>query len=260
MKIKKMTIIELLQKTEFDRVMDCIARRYPKQASMRPFYREAWDIILHTEPTITDDPIRVRAIEGGLPFSIDLEGWKWEKVVGCELELDDDVKCSDEELAAQCLWHLTFYGFTPEDMANAFPEEDEDPTLLPRRKRINLLINTFCDKCPDVRRGQLGYLYKTRKIQEVTYRSRAYDVNRRMDYLCETITQYLRIPLNNMGQISFVLTASSEHPLSDEERQRYDALIESLVTTSELMLKATGSDDSLGTELALLVVKSKARK
>ena len=74
------------------------------------------------------------------------------------------------------------------------------------------------------------------------------------------MTQYLRIPLNNMGQIAFILTASSEHPLSDEERQRYDALIESLVTTSELMLKATGSDDSLGTELALLVVKSKERK
>ena len=255
-----MTIIELLQKTEFGRVMDCIARRYPKQGLMRPFYREAWDIILHTEPTITDDPMRVRAIEGGLPFSIDLEGWKWEKLVGCELELDDDVRCSDEELAAQCLWHLTFYGFTPEEMAKAFTDEDEDPTLLPRRKRISLLINSICDKCPDMRREQLGYLHKTRKIQEMSYRSRAYDVNHRMDYLWETMTQHLRIPINNMGQVAFVLTASSKYPLSDEERQRYDALIESLVTTSELMIKDTGSDDSLGTELELLVVKSKPRK
>ncbi|HUN14779.1 MAG TPA: hypothetical protein PKZ47_07100 [Alistipes sp.] len=47
-------------------------------------------------------------------YEDDFESCPWPLNLGKEIVLDEGVELSDAEIAARCLFHITFYGFTPE--------------------------------------------------------------------------------------------------------------------------------------------------
>ena len=48
------------------------------------------------------------------------EGEVWECALAKEIVIDKKVKASLPEIAACCLWHSSFYGFTPETEEECF--------------------------------------------------------------------------------------------------------------------------------------------
>ena len=73
------------------------------------------------------DPEEIIAeYEYGGPFVIILEGNAWHKLINHPVRRAKDLHCSDTHMAAQCLWHLTFYGFTPEEQRANFEREIEE--------------------------------------------------------------------------------------------------------------------------------------
>ena len=120
-----MTIREILSCCSFDEIMLWIGRIDPRQLKMRPFYREARDVLLHTHSKNSYGEIDVTKNHwGDGPWVMMCEGNPWESLIDSELVLEEGVKCTDAQLAAQCLWHLTFYYFVPEEKDRVFAEDE----------------------------------------------------------------------------------------------------------------------------------------
>ena len=136
-----MKLQELFKQTDFDKMFDYIVKFHPKSENSWYGYRVAYELLCDMEPEGNGEvdvvPNRYAKEEGDSEFIVwcpDLEGREWEIAVGSELNF-----CPEAEgvpldmIAGLCLWHLTFYGFTPEEKERAFGEmtgedaEDDEP-------------------------------------------------------------------------------------------------------------------------------------
>jgi len=114
-----MKLKELLQKVSFDSIIPHIIAWEPEHITQIPYYKEAYDILLHTEAEQTEESITVEWVwdEAELgdekPYThiYNCEGDYWATNLGKELVLGDNVVMSNEELAGRCMWSLTFYGY-----------------------------------------------------------------------------------------------------------------------------------------------------
>ena len=110
-----MRLKELLCGCDFDDIVPHILRIYPEHKTQLPY-----DILCHMEYAGNNGIISVEwvkdNIEGDSYIHIgNCEGDFGESNLGKQLKIADDVNTSNAELAARCLWSLTFYGFRPNE-------------------------------------------------------------------------------------------------------------------------------------------------
>ena len=246
-----MTIRELLKRCSFEDIMLHIGNIQREQLAMRPYYREARDILLHIEAKDTFDGIPV-VNRKGRPWAIMCEGNPWCSLVDSPLEIEDGLHCPEAQLAAQCLWHLTFYRFAP-DAPSSLVHVEEPST---RRGRITQFLTSLGTDTPE----KLQYLYKTYRFTVQTYQSRAYDISRRIMYLVETMNDYALPSRHPAWDIAFVLIVDPRHPLTEAEMAMYHDLVEKVSANRRLVTCCIGKNDGLGTEAKLLVIESKSRE
>lgn len=117
-----MKLCELFERCAFDAIVPHLLRIDPEHELQLPYYREAYDILRHTPPRETDETIPVEWCDDDVAFGGErylhignCEGDYWDCNLGKRLAVAGDVALPDEELAAHCLWSLTFYGYTPDD-------------------------------------------------------------------------------------------------------------------------------------------------
>lgn len=122
---RPLTIRELMIKNDFDTMMDIIIDFHPKMKGQEPHFFRAYEYIKRMRVKYDEDYYLAKNIDG-MPDIMGLEGAFWHHCLGNTIKRAKDLKCSDTELAAHCLWHLTFYGYTPEEIrANADRENEE---------------------------------------------------------------------------------------------------------------------------------------
>ncbi len=129
---------ELLQKVSFDDIVPHISRLdknpWDREKYLIPYYKETYDILQHLQAEETDKQIRFYMdydnaehygeeprVEMYL-YEDDFESDYWPINLGKEIVLGEDVELSDEEIAAYCLFHITIYGFSPEETKKREPE------------------------------------------------------------------------------------------------------------------------------------------
>ena len=138
-----MTLQELFRTTDFDQMFDYIVKFHPQSASSKLAYEVAYEQLCEFEPVKGDDTVRVtmreldeddKAPEINV-WCHELEGCNWNEPLGCEVVVDDAVKDAPQAMiAGMCLWHITFYGFSPEEQHQKFeswtddkPSDKDDP-------------------------------------------------------------------------------------------------------------------------------------
>ena len=95
-----MRLKELLQKVSFDDIVPHIIAFEPEHVTQIPYYKEAYDILLHTEAAETDEQITVKWVRnedelcGEEPYIHigNCEGDRWTANLGKELVLDEDAE------------------------------------------------------------------------------------------------------------------------------------------------------------------------
>lgn len=115
-----MRLRELLCGCDFDDIVPHILRIYPEHKTQLPWYKEAYDILCYMEYTENNGIISVEWIKDNIEGDsyIDIGNCErdfWESNLGKQLEIADNVNIPNAELAARCLWTLTFYGYSPDD-------------------------------------------------------------------------------------------------------------------------------------------------
>ena len=114
---RPLTLRELIMKSNFDRMMEIIIDFFPKMSNQGGAFLKACYCIrdmkvkAHSEDYILAkyDP------EYNVPYIGVLEGMNWHECLGYPVMRAKDLHCTDTKLAAICLWHLTFYGYTPKE-------------------------------------------------------------------------------------------------------------------------------------------------
>ena len=120
-----MTFKELLDSVQFEDVAPHIVRMYPDMENSIGWYKIHFDMLRLMNPVYHEDAndkvcnIAMKDWEDGSGLHLDaypMEGDLWEHSLTKELIIAPEVKASNEELAACCLWHTSFYGFIEKHM------------------------------------------------------------------------------------------------------------------------------------------------
>jgi len=121
-----MTLKELLNSCDFKDIAPIIAKQDSDASGYLFKFKEAFDILRNIEPEAdTTNREEIRLVRYYDEFSQtyypmitrwgDLDNWQHE--LTSEIIVEDELKLTDAEIAAHCLWELTYYGFdqsTPE--------------------------------------------------------------------------------------------------------------------------------------------------
>lgn len=116
-----MTFKELLDSVTFDEVAPHIVRMYPDMKGCLGWFNLHFDILRQMKPerriNANSDVcyISMKDWEDATGLHLNafpMEGDLWEHSLTKKLIIAPDIKASNEELAACCLWHTSFYGFT----------------------------------------------------------------------------------------------------------------------------------------------------
>ena len=131
-----MTFKELLNSVTFDEVMPCLLQMHPDAEGNLKWYKIHFDMLRLMTPKYDDDAnsdvcnITTREMEGGGSRlnAYPMEGDLWEHSLTKEIILAPDVKATNAEIVACCIWHTSFYGFLREQSREylRFDEEDID--------------------------------------------------------------------------------------------------------------------------------------
>lgn len=136
-----MTFKELLNSVLFEDVVPHIVRIYPDMEKSIGWYKIHFDMLRLMNPVYHEDAndkvcnITMKDWEDGSGLHLDaypMEGDLWEHSLTKELIIAPEVKASNEELAACCLWHTSFYGFVEKHVDDRFRIEELNLNTLDR--------------------------------------------------------------------------------------------------------------------------------
>ena len=128
-----MTFKELLNSVTFEEVVPCLLQMHPGAEGNLKWYKIHFDMLRLMTPKYDDDAnsdvcnITLREREDGSSRlnAYPMEGDYWEHSLTKEIILALDVKATNAEIAACCIWHTSFYGFVREQ-AQEYLRFDED--------------------------------------------------------------------------------------------------------------------------------------
>ena len=115
-----MTYSELLHQVSFDEIAPYI-KKYGSEGCSLVWYKIHYDMLRQLTPHLDEDDEKKSTISNA-ELSYDweephldaypMEGSLWEASLAKELVVNEDVNATWAEIAACCLWHTSFYGFT----------------------------------------------------------------------------------------------------------------------------------------------------
>lgn len=114
---RPLTLRELIMKSNFARMMEIITDFHSKMANQGGAFLKACYCIrdMKVKAHSEDYILAEYDSEYNEPYIGVLEGASWHEWLGYPVKRAKDLHCTDTKLAAICLWHLTFYGYTPKE-------------------------------------------------------------------------------------------------------------------------------------------------
>lgn len=209
-----MTLQEFLKTVEFGKIAGAFKKMYPDDIHMLPFLKCHYDILCHMTPvydeTANAQECRVsnyydETVKKSYLSAFPLEGDCWSVSLCKKMVIDSNVIASDEEIAACCLWHTSFYGYTEEQlsqtakkMSDYSDKTDLEISLIELNKNLHKMEKLGCkiDSLPtynDVKgivkiRANINYKNWTKKHINKRVRNRLF----RKDFLKTEYNNYIK--------------------------------------------------------------------
>ena len=121
-----MTLKELIMQVSFDELLPTLKTLIHGNENSLYAFREAYDRLRLMKPDLDFEGAIHVGWCGGL-FGEDkwigvsgLSGDYWSKGLSKEIIEEEDIQLTSNELAAHCLWEITFYGFSEDEITNTF--------------------------------------------------------------------------------------------------------------------------------------------
>ena len=280
-----MKLKELFDKYTFDEILPYLKAIEPERGDSMYQFREALDLLKHMEPSKEDcGAVRIEWSQDEYDedkyISVHpLEGVCWNVGLAKEVVVAEDVHLDEKDVAAHCLWSITFWGFGDEpDPENVWPfsnhkkpknkydkalqrirlshwkhttprkyrwkghplctdidyRERENKNrskrkrdyrvecrknyLMKHSQRENFILKLT--RCGAFQREEVEYLHQVDEGQYYPYTSRTWDVNKRIDYILESINKYQDVDFSPYNDAIICLRASSDYPVTEAEKEK----------------------------------------
>lgn len=116
-----MILKELIMGIDFDTLLPYMEKNELFPLDNIYCFREAFDILRNMEPNREfKGEVRIEYSEEKKVGIYHLDDDCWENELSKEIIIADDIDITMEELAAKCLWEITFYGFSPVEIEHTF--------------------------------------------------------------------------------------------------------------------------------------------
>ena len=316
-----MKLKELFDKYTFDEILPYLKAMEPEREDSMYQFREALDLLKRMEPSKEDcGEVHLEwsenEDEADRYISVHpLEGVCWDVGLAKEVVVAEDLQLDEKDIAAHCLWSITFWGFEdepdPEDgwpfsyppkLSNKYDEAlyriqfshwkhttprryrwKDDPLCTDvdfwmkkvrcsknrsKRKRdyrvgcrekflkMHSQREEFIKKLVHSRaflREDVEYLHQVDEGQYYPYVSRTWDVSKRMDYILESINKYQDVDFSQYDDVIICLRASSEHPVSEEEKESLLAGLPASLKALPIKVGA-GTKESMKQEVEMMLL------
>lgn len=134
-----MTLLELIHTCPFDELLPYIPRghkagfrrMYKELLTIKPDHHPDYRIIHLTDNRLTWDGFRAQpwywhwlnhtGQRLARPYRMDLE-LEWERYLAMEVQPDKELYMPPAEALATCMWYMSYYGYTKEDVAGTADE------------------------------------------------------------------------------------------------------------------------------------------
>ena len=257
-----MKLKELFDKYTFDEILPYLKTIEPERGDSMYQFREALDLLKHMEPSKEDcGAVRIEWSQDEYDedkyISVHpLEGVCWNVGLAKEVVVAEDVHLDEKDVAAHCLWSITFWGFgdepDPEDggpfayhrkQRNKYDEAlyiiqlSHWKHTTPRkyrwkghplctdidyreRENKNRSKRKQLTHCGAFQREDVDYLHQVDEGQYFPYDSRTRDASKRIDYILESINKYQDVDFSPYNDAIICLRASSEYPVTEAEKEK----------------------------------------
>ena len=260
-----MILQDVIKRCDFKNIAPIIKEHYPKEAVNMYKFKEAFDCLRHMEPKRNPES-SFQQIEIGLFYdeyekkdyihAMSCEGDFWESNLAKEIVVSEKLTLSDDEIVARCLWHMTFFGSQQSDIDT---EEERDhhrqefrTKKLERLARFENTIRRLQRNSTKSNGKQYNHLFDSKLMYSEKYRTYAYDVKKRVDYLIDLFTNYEPDDFSKLNHFDLVVRSSSKHPLKEREWWKLNKYFSKRLGQHCILDEAR--DDSLNTEICLVFV------
>ena len=210
-----MTVKELIMEVEFDDLLPYLKEIIVGHLDNIYAFREAYDILQDMQPNPKfvgkvwieqeEDWVSVQSLDADF----------WENELAKELVLPKNSTLNKEEIAAHCIYDITFYGFSPaEIIENFWKNHGSIQSKMERRKSI---IQELTVSGSSFTYKDLAYLLQVEYGTRYDYHSITNGQGNRLAYITDSMTKYQQLDLSRYNNAIVCIRVSSQYLLINEE-------------------------------------------
>ena len=202
-----MTVKELIMEVGFDDLLPYLKEIIVGHFDYIYAFREAYDILRDMQPNPEfvgkvwieqeEDWVSVQSLDGD----------SWENELAKELVLPKNATLSKEEIAAHCIYDITFYGFSPAEIIEKFWQMQRQ---VERRKSI---IQELTASGSSFMYKDLAYLLQVEYGTRYDYHSITNGQGNRLAYIADSMTKYQQLDLSRYNNAVVCIRISAQYPL-----------------------------------------------
>lgn len=173
-----------------------------------------------------------------------------------ELVLPKNASVSKEEIAAHCIYDITFYGFSPaEIIENFWKNHAPIQSKMERRKSI---IQELTVSGSSLTYKDLAYLFQVEYGTRYDYHSITNGQGNRLAYIADSMTKYQQLDLSRYNNAVVCIRVSVQYPLINEELEDFKRNVRSWLNYEDIQLGIITEDsDCKEATVTLLLNKHK---
>ena len=219
-------------------------------------FREAYDILRDMQPNPKfvgkvwieqeEDCISVQSLNADF----------WENELAKELVLPKNATLNKEEIAAHCIYDITFYGFSPAEIIENFWKNHAP--MQSKMKRRKSIIQELTVPGSNFMYKDLSYLLQVEYGTRYDYHSITNGQGNRLAYIATSMTQYQQLDLSRYNNAVVCIRVSVQYPLINEELEDFKHNVRSWLNYEDIQFGIITEDNDCKEATVTLLLNKQA--
>ena len=246
-----MTVKELIMEVGFDDLLPYLKEIIVGHLDNIYAFREAYDILRDMQPNPKfagkvwivqeEDWVSVQSLDGD----------SWENELAKELVLSNNANLSKEEIAAHCIYDITFYGFSPAEIIENFWKSHAP--IQSKMERRESIIQELTVSGSSFTYKDLAYLLQVEYGTRYDYHSITNGQKERLAYIAASMTQYQQLDLSR-----YCIRVSAQYPLTNKELDDFKCNVRSWLNYEDIQFGIITEDSDRKEATVTLLLNKQA--
>lgn len=252
-----MTVKDLIMEVEFDDLLPYLKEIIVGHLDNIYAFREAYDILRNMQPNPEfAEKVWIEQEEDWVSVQ-SLDADYWENELAKELALFNNTTLSKEEIAAHCIYDITFYGFSPAEIIEKFWKSHAP--MQSKMERRESIIQELTVSGSSFMYKDLAYLLQVEYGTRYDYHSITNGQENRLAYIAESMTKYQQLDLSQYNNAVVCIRVSAQYPLTNEELEDFKRNVRSWLNYKDVQFGIITEDIDCKEATVTLLLNKKVK-